>query len=94
MPKLMPRHPFLTVLLLLGLIEGCAGQIKPIPYFIDVKNNLCEPYIITNQNPLTYARSHKPVSLVQCDTFTAFTPADTAEGLREYRSCQSQGNCN
>ena len=90
---LTPRRTFLTALSLLALIEGCAGQFKPTPWLIDVKNGICEPYVITDSNPLTYAPSGKPEPLVNCDGFTAFSPADTAEALREFRECQQQGQC-
>ena len=73
-----PSRTFLTVLSLLALLEGCAGTIKPTPYVISVKNQVCEAWVVTNPDPLTYAPSGQWVPLSQCDGFTAFSPADTA----------------
>lgn len=93
MRLLTPRQTFLTAISLLIIIEGCAGQLKPTPWLIDVKNGICESYDITNSNPITYAPSGKPVPIIECDGFTALSPADTAEALREFRACQKSGAC-
>lgn len=94
MQWLKPSKTFLTALSLLILIEGCAGQLKPIPWIIDTTNGLCEPYVIIKDNPLTYARSNKPMPISTCNGFTALSPQDTAEALSEYRACQAAKKCN
>lgn len=87
----MPRLIFLTGLT--ALLSACSGLPKPKVYLIDVRNSLCESYVVTKDNPLTYARSKQPVALSNCNGYLAISPADAAEILRQFRACQKSGDC-